>query len=92
MEVFLYSKRDHYNNGRGGQDKQFEGRVFHFPDQLKSGNASIVIKKTKVEDSGIYTCHFPSFLTTQHIHLTVGECFHIMVKHAYLKKRLVQVS
>ncbi|XP_069025715.1 butyrophilin subfamily 1 member A1-like isoform X2 [Embiotoca jacksoni] len=58
-EVFFYNKGDHYNNGRSGQDEQFKGRVFHFEDQLVSGNASIVITKTQPGDSGNYTCDFP---------------------------------
>ncbi|KAF3855653.1 hypothetical protein F7725_016376, partial [Dissostichus mawsoni] len=37
---------------------QFKGRVSHFQNELKHGNASIVIKKTKVIDSGSYTCVF----------------------------------
>ncbi|KAK5623293.1 hypothetical protein CRENBAI_016433 [Crenichthys baileyi] len=52
-DVFLYE------NGRvnpSSQDEQFRGRVSHFPDELKSGNASITIKQAKVSDSGTYTC------------------------------------
>ncbi|MEQ2231041.1 hypothetical protein ILYODFUR_035343 [Ilyodon furcidens] len=52
-EVFLYE------NGRvnpSSQDEQFKGRVSHFPDEVKSGNASITIKPAKVSDSGTYTC------------------------------------
>ncbi|XP_061583004.1 butyrophilin-like protein 2 isoform X2 [Cololabis saira] len=41
------------------QDQEFKGRVFPFTDKLQSGNASIVINKTKVADSGNYTCDFP---------------------------------
>ncbi|XP_051270698.1 butyrophilin subfamily 3 member A2-like isoform X2 [Dicentrarchus labrax] len=59
QEVFLYDKRDEYNNGRPGQDPQFKGRVFHFPEAVQSGNASIVIRNTQVSDSGTYTCDFP---------------------------------
>ncbi|XP_026163057.1 butyrophilin-like protein 1 isoform X3 [Mastacembelus armatus] len=58
-EVFLYDAGVHYNNGRTGQDEQFRGRVSHFPDQLQFGDASIVIRNTKVTDSGNYTCDFP---------------------------------
>ncbi|XP_025762464.1 V-set domain-containing T-cell activation inhibitor 1-like isoform X2 [Oreochromis niloticus] len=58
-EVFLYSARDEYNNGRPGQDEQFKGRVSHFPEELKFGNASIVIRNTKLVDSGNYSCIFP---------------------------------
>ncbi|MED6250310.1 hypothetical protein ATANTOWER_029187 [Ataeniobius toweri] len=52
-DVFLYE------NGRvnpSSQDKQFKGRVSHFPDEVKSGNASITIKQAKISDSGTYTC------------------------------------
>ncbi|XP_037621598.1 CD276 antigen-like isoform X2 [Sebastes umbrosus] len=58
-EVFLYDAGVHYNNGRSGQSEQFKGRVSHFPDQLKNGNASITITNTKMTDSGNYTCDFP---------------------------------
>ncbi|XP_078027913.1 butyrophilin subfamily 2 member A1-like [Epinephelus lanceolatus] len=59
MGVFMYSKGLHYNNGRSGQDEQFKGRVFHFQDELKYSNASIIIRNTKMADSGDYTCFFP---------------------------------
>ncbi|XP_038552521.1 butyrophilin-like protein 1 isoform X2 [Micropterus salmoides] len=58
-EVFFYVGGFHYNNGRPGQDQQFKGRISHFQDELKYGNASIIIRKTKVTDSGDYTCDFP---------------------------------
>ncbi|KAM7421854.1 hypothetical protein PAMA_010081 [Pampus argenteus] len=58
-EVFFYEAGKHYNNGRAGQDEQFKGRVFHFQDELKSGNASIKIQNTKMTDNGSYTCNFP---------------------------------
>nr|XP_046241049.1 butyrophilin-like protein 2 [Scatophagus argus] len=58
-EVFLYDAGSHYNNGRQGQDEQFKGRVFHFEDKLKNGDASITIRQTTVADSGNYTCVFP---------------------------------
>ncbi|XP_026163061.1 butyrophilin-like protein 1 isoform X2 [Mastacembelus armatus] len=73
-EVFLYDAGVHYNNGRTGQDEQFRGRVSHFPDQLQFGNASIVIRNTKVTDSGNYTCDFPHLETRRlifHISLIV---------------------
>ncbi|XP_036958155.1 butyrophilin-like protein 1 isoform X2 [Acanthopagrus latus] len=58
-EVFMYDAGVHYNNGRTGQDEQFRGRVSHFKDELKHGNASIKIRNTKVADSGDYSCDFP---------------------------------
>ncbi|XP_070848496.1 butyrophilin subfamily 2 member A1-like isoform X2 [Chaetodon trifascialis] len=58
-EVFMYEPGVHYNNGRSGQDEQFKPRVSHFQDELKNGNASIIIRNTKVADSGNYTCVFP---------------------------------
>ncbi|XP_018558422.1 butyrophilin-like protein 10 isoform X3 [Lates calcarifer] len=58
-EVFLYDAGIHYNNGRPGQDEQFKGRVSHFQEELKYGNASIIIRNTKIEDRGNYTCAFP---------------------------------
>ncbi|XP_063328849.1 V-set and immunoglobulin domain-containing protein 1-like isoform X2 [Pelmatolapia mariae] len=58
-EVFLYDNGSYYNNGLHGQDEQFKGRVSHFSKELKNGNASIRINKTRLEDSGQYTCIFP---------------------------------
>ena len=77
-EVFFYDSGIHYNNGRGGQDLQFKGRVSHFQDQLMNGNASIKIQNTKVTDSGIYSCIFPLLQPSQtfYIELVVGEYFH----------------
>ncbi|XP_067442325.1 hemicentin-1-like [Thunnus thynnus] len=73
-EVFVYDSGIHTNNGRTGQDKQFIGRVSHFKDELKSGNASIIIRHTTVADSGNYTCEFPQLQPRQifHIKLHVG--------------------
>ncbi|KAL3978878.1 hypothetical protein ACER0C_019940 [Sarotherodon galilaeus] len=59
QEVFLYDNGTHYNNGRPGQDEHFRGRVFHFPDQLRFGNASIIIRNAQITDSGDYICVFP---------------------------------
>ncbi|KAM7006337.1 CD276 antigen-like [Tautogolabrus adspersus] len=73
-EVFMYDGGHYYGQGITGQDKQFEGRVSHFNDELKNGNASIKIRKTKVSDSGNYTCIFPRLQPRQmfHIKLVVG--------------------
>ncbi|XP_063767101.1 uncharacterized protein LOC134882975 isoform X2 [Eleginops maclovinus] len=59
QEVFLYDAGLHYNNGFPGQSEQFRGRVSHFPGELKHGNASIIIRKTKASDAGRYSCYFP---------------------------------
>ncbi|XP_055016641.1 butyrophilin-like protein 1 isoform X2 [Boleophthalmus pectinirostris] len=56
MEVFMYNKGSYYGQGLLGQSEQFVGRVEFFKDELKSGNASIKIKNTRLEDSGTYTC------------------------------------
>ncbi|XP_059186331.1 V-set domain-containing T-cell activation inhibitor 1-like [Centropristis striata] len=70
LEVFFYEAGKHYNNGREGQSEQFKGRVSHFQDELKHGNASIRVQKTKMADSGNYTCTFPK-KQTSHITLFV---------------------
>uniref|UniRef100_A0A672G930 Ig-like domain-containing protein n=1 Tax=Salarias fasciatus TaxID=181472 RepID=A0A672G930_SALFA len=57
-EVFVY-RGSSYGDHLPGQDAHFKDRVFHFPEQLAVGNASIVIRKTQVTDSGNYTCYFP---------------------------------
>ncbi|XP_005456505.1 butyrophilin-like protein 1 isoform X2 [Oreochromis niloticus] len=59
QEVFRYDGGLHYYNGLPGQDEHFSGRVSHFPLELQFGNASIMIKNTVVNDSGVYTCDFP---------------------------------
>ncbi|XP_028432275.1 butyrophilin subfamily 2 member A1-like [Perca flavescens] len=70
-EVFMYEKGFHYNNGRPGQSEEFKGRVSHFEDELKHGNASIIIRNTKEADSGDYTCHFPRLHQMFHLKLVV---------------------
>ncbi|XP_073324021.1 butyrophilin-like protein 1 [Pagrus major] len=74
-EVFFYDSGSHYNNGRPGQDEQFTGRVSHFQDQLKNGDASIKIIKTKMADSGTYSCDFPRLQPRQtfYIELVVDQ-------------------
>ncbi|XP_073323611.1 V-set domain-containing T-cell activation inhibitor 1-like [Pagrus major] len=73
-EVFMYEDGQYYNNGKTGQDEQFKGRVSHFQDQLKNGDASIKITKTKMADSGNYSCDFPRLQPRQtfNIELVVG--------------------
>ncbi|XP_030581648.1 CD276 antigen-like isoform X2 [Archocentrus centrarchus] len=73
-EVFMYDAGVHYNNGHSGQDEQFKGRISHFPDQLQFGNASIIIRNTRMADSGDYTCAFPRLQSEQtvSIKLVVG--------------------
>uniref|UniRef100_A0A8C9ZP01 Ig-like domain-containing protein n=1 Tax=Sander lucioperca TaxID=283035 RepID=A0A8C9ZP01_SANLU len=60
QKVFLYDKGDLYSDERPGQSEQFKGRVSHFPDELKQGNASIIIRNTTRADSGEYRCDFQS--------------------------------
>ncbi|XP_078027844.1 butyrophilin subfamily 2 member A2-like [Epinephelus lanceolatus] len=69
-EVFLYEKGKH-SPSFGSQDDGFKGRVSHFPQELKHGNASIIIRNTKMADNGNYTCVFPE-RQTFHIKLVVG--------------------
>ncbi|KAJ4919385.1 hypothetical protein JOQ06_022881 [Pogonophryne albipinna] len=57
-EVFMWDSAVHYDR-HSGQSEQFKGRVSHFQNELLHGNASIVIRETKVIDSGSYTCVFP---------------------------------
>ncbi|KAG7235252.1 hypothetical protein INR49_002880, partial [Caranx melampygus] len=59
MEVFMYDAGDYYSDYFSGQDEQFKGRVSYYPDELKFGNASIIINNTRISDSGKYTCAFP---------------------------------
>ncbi|GLD74509.1 butyrophilin subfamily 2 member A1-like isoform X1 [Lates japonicus] len=70
-EVFLYESGQHSNKGLSGQDEKFKGRVSHFEDELKNGNASITIRDSKLTDSGNYTCEFPVLKETSHIKLVV---------------------
>ncbi|XP_039971744.1 butyrophilin subfamily 2 member A2-like [Xiphias gladius] len=71
QEVFLYDAGKHYNQGRTGQDEQFKGRVFHFEEELKHGNASIKVHKTKMADNGSYTCNFPKTNPKFEYHITL---------------------
>ncbi|XP_063767117.1 butyrophilin subfamily 2 member A2-like isoform X2 [Eleginops maclovinus] len=72
-EVFMYDSAVYYAS-YAGQSDQFKGRVSHFQTELKHGNASIIIRKTKVIDSGNYTCVFPRLQPRQEfcIQLLVG--------------------
>uniref|UniRef100_A0A8D0CY53 Ig-like domain-containing protein n=1 Tax=Sander lucioperca TaxID=283035 RepID=A0A8D0CY53_SANLU len=80
-EVFLYDGGSHYNNGLDGQSEEFKGRVSHFQDELKHGNASIIIRNTKTSDSGEYTCYFPNLQPRQifYIELVAGEYFYYLI-------------
>ncbi|XP_045898731.1 myelin-oligodendrocyte glycoprotein-like, partial [Micropterus dolomieu] len=79
-QVFMYNNGLVYGQDRSGQDEQFKGRVSHFPDELKYGNASIIIRNTKVTDSGNYTCVFPD--------PQPGQIFHIeLIVDRILKDR-----
>ncbi|XP_039653090.1 butyrophilin-like protein 1 [Perca fluviatilis] len=73
-KVFMYDGGIHYNNGLDGQSEEFKGRVSHFPDELKHGDASIIIRNTKISDSGDYRCYFPRLQPPQTfpIKLVVG--------------------
>ncbi|XP_049445816.1 uncharacterized protein LOC125896893 isoform X2 [Epinephelus fuscoguttatus] len=70
-EVFQYLNGRHSNTGYGSQDKEFKDRVSHFQEELKDANASIIIRNTKVADSGDYTCDFTEPRQTFHIKLVV---------------------
>ncbi|XP_059185102.1 butyrophilin-like protein 2 isoform X2 [Centropristis striata] len=72
-EVFVYKAGKIYGEGEEGQSDQFIGRVFHFPEELKHGNASIIIKKAEIRDSGKYTCVFPDAQPEMSIELIVGS-------------------
>ncbi|XP_034724926.1 butyrophilin subfamily 2 member A2-like isoform X2 [Etheostoma cragini] len=77
-EVFLYDRGFHYNIGLVGQSEEFKGRVSHFQDELKHGNASIIIRNTKISDSGVYSCDFPELQKPQTFYfklVVVGESF-----------------
>ncbi|XP_049445840.1 uncharacterized protein LOC125896893 isoform X5 [Epinephelus fuscoguttatus] len=70
-EVFFYDAGITYDSGRSGQSEEFKGRVSHFQEELKHGNASIIIRNTKMADSGDYTCTFTEPGETFHIKLVV---------------------
>ncbi|XP_022617366.1 coxsackievirus and adenovirus receptor homolog, partial [Seriola dumerili] len=57
-EVYVYDAGPSSSKTYSGQYEQFKGRVSHFSGELKNGNASIMIRNTKVADSGNYTCEF----------------------------------
>uniref|UniRef100_A0A8C9Y2P5 Ig-like domain-containing protein n=1 Tax=Sander lucioperca TaxID=283035 RepID=A0A8C9Y2P5_SANLU len=82
QKVFLYDNGHLYSDERPGQSEQFKGRVSHFPDKLKQGNASIIIRNTTRADSGVYRCIYLDLQKPQifHIKLVVGEYFDETVK------------
>ncbi|CAL8328984.1 unnamed protein product [Boreogadus saida] len=71
QEVFFYEKGKHYNNGKGGQDPQFVGRVGLLPGGLQAGNASVVLSSVTQADGGVYSCFFPPLGPKRLIRLTV---------------------
>lgn len=76
-QVFTYNNGTHHNNDLEDQSAEFKGRVSHFPEELKNGNASIKITDTRLEDKGNYICIFPKSQSGDirfHIELAVGEC------------------
>lgn len=62
-----------------GYSPALPGRVSHFPDDLKNGNASIRINKVQLGDGGIYTCDFTTKGKTFRIKLVVGECCYQLI-------------
>lgn len=78
--IFLY---DPGNDGRTSQDEQFRGRVSHFSDKLKNGNASITIKNTKSTDNGKYICSFSDRNLPVFLH--VGEFHHKILDYSLIK-------
>nr|XP_043880213.1 butyrophilin-like protein 2 isoform X2 [Solea senegalensis] len=82
-EVFLYDRGWHYENGLHGQDEQYMGRASLFYDELKNGNASLILINTRIEDTGTYTCIFPhlsSGIQRSTVELIVG------VSRTYVKE------
>ncbi|XP_053267068.1 butyrophilin subfamily 1 member A1 isoform X2 [Pleuronectes platessa] len=73
-EVFMFTKDKFFGNSRADQDQDFKGRVSHFAEELKQGNASILLRDTRITDSGNYTCIFPHLVPEQtcRIELVVG--------------------
>uniref|UniRef100_A0A668ULV4 Ig-like domain-containing protein n=2 Tax=Oreochromis aureus TaxID=47969 RepID=A0A668ULV4_OREAU len=57
------------------------GRVSHFKDDLKNGNASIKINNVQLEDGGNYTCSFPTSGKTFRIELVVGAAEPYVTSH-----------
>ncbi|XP_058487982.1 butyrophilin subfamily 3 member A2-like isoform X2 [Solea solea] len=58
-ELFLYELGHHTEDGWCCQDEQYGGRVSLFYDELKNGNASMILRDMRIEDTGIYTCDLP---------------------------------
>ena len=85
-DVFKYHSGDINPSHQG---ETFRGRVSHFPEQLDVGNASIVIRDTKVTDSGTYTCAFPLLQPAResNIVLVVGEFFHETLQTMIIYRR-----
>ncbi|KAG7459119.1 butyrophilin subfamily 2 member A2-like isoform X2, partial [Solea senegalensis] len=82
-EVFLYDGGWHYENGLCCQDEQYMGRASLFYDELKNGNASLILNNTRIEDTGTYTCtlpHLSSGIQSSTVELIVG------VSRTYVKE------
>ncbi|CAB1435979.1 unnamed protein product [Pleuronectes platessa] len=84
-EVFMFTKDKFFGNSRADQDQDFKGRVSHFAEELKQGNASILLRGTRTTDSGNYTCIFP--------HLGSGQRYRIeLVVEMIFRNRLGQIE
>ncbi|XP_045884622.1 immunoglobulin superfamily member 11-like isoform X3 [Micropterus dolomieu] len=86
--VFYYDEHDGFGLGR------FKGRVSHFPDGLKYGNASIIIRNTKLSDSGNYICDFPRLQPRQkfHIQLVVAMQKHLECLPGFMIMKVMMKS
>uniref|UniRef100_A0A8C5CFQ4 Ig-like domain-containing protein n=1 Tax=Gadus morhua TaxID=8049 RepID=A0A8C5CFQ4_GADMO len=75
QEVFFYRQGKDYNDGLGGQDPHYVGRVHLLPGGLQAGNASVVLSGVTQADSGVYKCVILAKRTQSNrdILLTVGE-------------------
>ncbi|XP_027142616.1 leucine-rich repeats and immunoglobulin-like domains protein 2 isoform X1 [Larimichthys crocea] len=71
MEVFSYDAGIHHNNNHTGQDGWFIGRVSHFQEELRHGNASVKINRIRKVDSGDYTCDFPRLQSIRAVSITL---------------------
>lgn len=88
-QVFTYNNGTHHNNDLEDQSAEFKGRVSHFPEELRNGNASIKITDTRLEDKGNYICIFPNTQSGDirfHIELAVGECCYKSADYLQMKQ------
>uniref|UniRef100_A0A3Q0RSR9 Ig-like domain-containing protein n=1 Tax=Amphilophus citrinellus TaxID=61819 RepID=A0A3Q0RSR9_AMPCI len=76
--VHLYRSR---KDDPTSQDNQFKGRTSLFPEEMKKGNISLLLRNVSQADEGLYICHVPKLHSqVRKGNITLTENHHFIVK------------